>query len=265
MALLNLIPATSGKVFIDNQDISNFKNLNKNEKLKLRKKAQIIFQDPYSSLNPRLTLNKTLEIPMLVHGLGNAAERKDRVAYLLEKVGFSPEQGNRLPHQFSGGQRQRIGIARALSVNPQIIIGDEPVSALDVSIQAQIINLLVELQKEFNLSYIIIAHDLAVVEYISDRIAVMYLGKIIETAPRNEFYSNPMHPYTQALLSAVPVADPTRISNRIILKGDVPSPRNLPKGCAFHQRCPVKMKQCEIETPELKELPNGHLVSCWRT
>ncbi|MGD9219252.1 MAG: ABC transporter ATP-binding protein, partial [Desulfobacterales bacterium] len=183
--------------------------------------------------------------------------------YLLEKVGLRPEQGRRYPHEFSGGQRQRIGIARALALNPQVIIGDEPVSALDVSIQAQIINLLIDLQQEFNLSYIIIAHDLAVVEHICDRIAVMYLGKVVETASYHNVYTNPKHPYTQALLSAIPVADPKAKKERMILKGDVPSPINPPSGCAFHPRCPHRMDACDQETPELKDIGDNHLVACY--
>jgi oligopeptide/dipeptide ABC transporter ATP-binding protein len=198
----------------------------------------------------------------LYNGIYHGAERKERVAYLLEKVGLTPEQGRRYPHEFSGGQRQRIGVARALALNPQVIIGDEPVSALDVSIQAQIINLLIDLQDEFQLSYIIISHDLAVVEYICDRIAVMYLGKIVETAAYRDTYANPKHPYTQALLSAVPVPELGTKSQRIILGGDVPSPINPPSGCRFHPRCPHCMDICPLEEPELKDLANEHWVAC---
>ena len=223
----------------------------------------MIFQDPYSSLNPRMTVNKILRDPMEIHNVYPGAERNERIAYLLEKVGLRPEQGRRYPHEFSGGQRQRIGIARALALNPQVIIGDEPVSALDVSIQAQIINLLIDLQHEFHLSYIIIAHDLAVVEHICDRIAGMYLGKIVETAAYNQVYNDPKHPYTRALLSAIPVADPRIKKERMILKGDVPSPINPPPGCAFHPRCPHRMDACDQAAPELKDIGDKHQVACY--
>ena len=229
----------------------------------LKKEIQMIFQDPYSSLNPRMTVNQILRDPMEIHGMYPGTERNDRIAYLLEKVGLRPEQGRRYPHEFSGGQRQRIGIARALALNPQVIIGDEPVSALDVSIQAQIINLLIELQQEFNLSYIIIAHDLAVVEHLCDRIAVMYLGKVVETAAYNLIYTNPRHPYTKALLSAIPVADPRAKKERMVLRGDVPSPINPPSGCAFHPRCAHRMDVCDKETPGLKDVGDHHAVACF--
>jgi oligopeptide/dipeptide ABC transporter ATP-binding protein len=259
LAILRLIEPTDGQVMFQGKDIAHN---TKQERLTLRRQMQIIFQDPYSSLNPRMTLNRTLSDPMKIHGLYDAAERKDRVAYLLEKVGLTPEQGRRYPHEFSGGQRQRIGVARALALNPQVIIGDEPVSALDVSIQAQIINLLIDLQDEFNLSYIIISHDLAVVEYICDRIAVMYLGKIVEMTVYRDIYNSPQHPYTQALLSAVPVPDLNAKSERIILGGDVPSPINPPSGCRFHPRCPKRMDICPQEEPQLKNLGGGHWVAC---
>jgi oligopeptide/dipeptide ABC transporter ATP-binding protein len=210
-----------------------------------------------------MTVNQILRDPMEIHGMYPGTESKERIAYLLEKVGLRPEQGRRYPHEFSGGQRQRIGIARALALNPQVIIGDEPVSALDVSIQAQIINLLVDLQQEFHLSYIIIAHDLAVVEHICDRIAVMYLGKIVETAAYNNVYADPKHPYTRALLSAIPVADPRVKKERMILEGDVPSPINPPSGCAFHPRCPHRMDVCDQEAPELKDSGGNHMVACY--
>jgi oligopeptide/dipeptide ABC transporter ATP-binding protein len=259
LAILRLIEPTDGRVVFQGKDISR---MTKQEKQNLRRKMQIIFQDPYSSLNPRMTLNRTLSDPMKIHGIYNGAERKERVAYLLEKVGLTPEQGRRYPHEFSGGQRQRIGVARALVLNPQVIVGDEPVSALDVSIQAQIINLLIDLQDEFKLSYIIISHDLAVVEYICDRIAVMYLGKIMEMAAYRDIYANPKHPYTQALLSAVPVPDLSAKSKRIILGGDVPSPINPPSGCRFHPRCPHCMDICPQEEPELNNLADEHWVAC---
>ena len=259
LAILHLIEPTDGQVIFQGKNISQN---TKAERLKLRREMQIIFQDPYSSLNPRMTLNRTLSDPMKIHGLYHGSERQDRVAYLLEKVGLTPEQGRRYPHEFSGGQRQRIGVARALALNPQVIIGDEPVSALDVSIQAQIINLLIDLQDEFNLSYIIISHDLAVVEYICDRIAVMYLGKIVEMADYRQVYTNPKHPYTQALLSAVPVPDLNAKSKRIILGGDVPSPINPPSGCRFHPRCPECMDICAHEEPQLKNLGQDRWVAC---
>jgi oligopeptide/dipeptide ABC transporter ATP-binding protein len=259
LAILRLIEPTDGQVFFQGKDISQN---TKQERQTLRRKMQIIFQDPYSSLNPRMTLNRTLSDPMKIHGLYHGSERQDRVAYLLEKVGLTPEQGRRYPHEFSGGQRQRIGVARALALNPQIIIGDEPVSALDVSIQAQIINLLIDLQDEFKLSYIIISHDLAVVEYICDRIAVMYLGKIVEMCAYRDIYTRPKHPYTQALLSAVPVPDLNAKSERIILGGDVPSPINPPAGCRFHPRCPECMDICSREEPQLKNLGGDHWVAC---
>ena len=262
LAVLNLVPKTGGRITFMDKDISDRSTLDRPTRLKLRQQMQIIFQDPFSSLNPRTTLDKVLDTPMKIHGLYSEKERRERVAYLLEKVGLTAEQGRRYPHEFSGGQRQRIGIARALALNPSIIIGDEPVSALDVSIQAQIINLLVDLQKEFDLSYIFIAHDLAVVEHISDRIAVMYLGKIVETATYQALYAHPLHPYTQALLSAIPIPDPRAKRRRIILKGDVPSPRRPPSGCTFHPRCPKRMDICDREIPRLKIISPGHEVAC---
>jgi oligopeptide/dipeptide ABC transporter ATP-binding protein len=260
LAILNLVRPTSGEVLFQGKDVSQ---VSKSDIKSLKKEMQIIFQDPYSSLNPRMTVNQIINDPMEIHGMFTGSERKERIAYLLEKVGLSSEQGRRYPHEFSGGQRQRIGIARALALNPQLIIGDEPVSALDVSIQAQIVNLLVDLQEEFQLSYIIIAHDLAVVEHICNRIAVMYLGKVVETASYQDLYTTPKHPYTQALLSAIPIANPDTKKERIILKGDVPSPINPPSGCHFHPRCNKKMEICHKEVPALKDVEKEHRVACF--
>ena len=259
MAVLRLTPPTGGRVWWKSHDMAE---MSAAELRQMRKDAQIIFQDPYSSLNPRMTIRQILSDPMDVHGVYRGPEREDRLNFLMETVGLSPEQGNRYPHEFSGGQRQRIGIARALALDPQVIVGDEPVSALDVSIQAQIINLLKELKTEFDLSMIIISHDLAVVEYICDRIVVMYLGKVIETAPFAELYGNPKHPYTQALLSAVPVPDPTREKHRIVLEGDVPSPIHPPPGCRFHTRCSERMPICEQVEPQMTRFRKGHMAAC---
>jgi oligopeptide/dipeptide ABC transporter ATP-binding protein len=260
LAVLRLIEPSAGTVRFGDVDITA---MSTSELRSLKKEIQMIFQDPYSSLNPRMTVNQILSDPMEIHGMYPGTERKDRIAYLLEKVGLTPEQGRRYPHEFSGGQRQRIGVARALALNPQVIIGDEPVSALDVSIQAQIINLLIDLQQEFQLSYIIIAHDLAVVEHICDRIAVMYLGKIVEASGYKNVYAHPKHPYTQALLSAIPVADPRAKKERMILKGDVPSPINPPDGCAFHPRCRHRMDICDKKVPMLKDVGGTHAVACY--
>lgn len=259
MAVMGLTPVTGGRVLFGDRDLASMSRADLKE---LRRSMQLIFQDPYSSLNPRMTVNQILSDPMDVHGMYPGSERKDRLAFLLGVVGLTPEQGRRYPHEFSGGQRQRIGIARALALDPSILIGDEPVSALDVSIQAQIINLLLELKSEFGLSMIIISHDLAVVEYLCDRILVMYLGKVIEEAPFEPLYQTPRHPYTQALLSAAPVSDPLRDKKRILLKGDVPSPINPPSGCRFHTRCPECMEICSKVEPEFVTMLEGHRVAC---
>jgi len=259
MAVTQLIPITSGTVAWKGRDM---RELSRSGLRKLRREMQLIFQDPYSSLNPRMNVDEILSDPMDVHGMFTGRQRRDRLAFLLETVGLSPDQGRRYPHEFSGGQRQRIGIARALALDPSVIIGDEPVSALDVSIQAQIINLLMDLKANFDLSLIIISHDLAVVEYICDRIVVMYLGKVMETAVYRDLYGSPKHPYTRALLSAVPVPDPLHKKERIILKGDVPSPINPPSGCRFHTRCPERMDICDKTVPEMIDFGNGHTAAC---
>jgi len=258
-SILRLIEPTEGKVTFEDTDITN---VNSEQMRKLRKDMQIIFQDPYASLNPRHTVEKIVGEPLLVHGIKSAKERKERVQELLEVVGLSAYHASRYPHQFSGGQRQRIGIARALANNPKLIICDEPVSALDVSIQSQILNLMEELRDQFNLTYIFIAHDLSVVKHISDRIGVMYLGRMVELTDKDKLYDDPKHPYTQALLSAVPLPDPDLEKERIILKGDVPSPANPPSGCAFHTRCPHAMDICKEIRPEFKPVEDNHFVAC---
>lgn len=258
-SILRLIEPTAGQVLFDGKDVTA---MSKEELRRMRRDMQIVFQDPFASLNPRHTVEKILEEPLIVHGMGNAQERKKRVAHLLEVVGLSAYHAKRYPHQFSGGQRQRIGIARALAVNPKLIVADEPVSALDVSIQSQVLNLLQDLQKEFDLTYIFIAHDLSVVKHICDRVGVMYLGRVVELADKNQLYANPKHPYTQALLSAVPLPDPEAKIERIILQGDVPSPANAPKGCAFHTRCSAVMDICKTERPPFKDGGQGHFVAC---
>ena len=260
LAIMRLIAPTGGAVFFKGENITRAK---KSKVRVLRKDMQIIFQDPYSSLNPRMTVNQILADPMINYGLYPGKQQPERIAFLLEKVGLSPEHGRRYPHEFSGGQRQRIGVARALALDPQIIVGDEPVSALDVSIQAQIINLLIDLQEEFDLTYIIIAHDLAVVEHICNQVAVMYLGKIVEYGTYRDVYKDPKHPYTQALLSAIPVPDPEASRHRIILTGDVPSPIRPPPGCHFHPRCSFRMGICDKHEPQLKDIGSGHVVSCF--
>ncbi|MCY4232084.1 MAG: ATP-binding cassette domain-containing protein, partial [Alphaproteobacteria bacterium] len=236
--------------------------LSKTDMRSVRREMQIIFQDPYSSLNPRMSAGDIVGELLRVHGLGTVAERQDWVASLFERVGLSHAQMKSFPHEFSGGQRQRIGIARALALNPKLIVGDEPVSALDVSIQAQVINLLMDLQREFRLSYLFVAHDLAVVEHISHRIAVMYLGRIVEYTDKRTLFTNPQHPYTEALLSAVPVPDPQLRRKKMVLQGDVPSPINPPSGCHFHTRCPYAEERCRIESPALREIAPGHTVAC---
>lgn len=258
-SILRLIEPTEGQVLFEGKDVTA---MSKDELRKVRRDMQIVFQDPYASLNPRHTVERLLEEPMIVHGLGDAQERRERVHQLLNVVGLSAYHAKRYPHQFSGGQRQRIGIARALAVNPKLIVADEPVSALDVSIQSQVLNLLEDLQKEFHLTYIFIAHDLSVVRHICNRVGVMYLGRIVELADKDSLYDNPMHPYTQALLSAVPIPDPDVKKERIILQGDVSSPANAPKGCAFHTRCPHVMDICKSERPGLKEKTGNHFVAC---
>ena len=258
--ILKLIEPTSGTIRYDGNDITAFSRV---QMKRYRQQMQIIFQDPFSSLNPRHTVGAIIAAPLEIHHLVETAEKEDRIAGLLRKVGLSATVMRRYPHEFSGGQRQRIGIARALAVNPRLVIGDEPVSALDVSIQAQILNLMEDLQDELGLTYIMIAHDLSVIRHIADKIAVMYLGKIVEMASRAELYHNPLHPYTRALLSAVPIPDPERERQRIILKGDVPSPINPPTGCRFHPRCPQRFEPCDQMEPETKTLADGHDVACY--
>ena len=260
--ILQLQQQTSGEITFDGQKLNN---LNRNALRSIRKKMQVIFQDPYGSLDPRMTCGDIVGDPLVIHKLtSNKYEYQDKIAELLTLVGLNPNMADRYPHEFSGGQRQRIGIARALSVNPEFIVCDEPVSALDVSIQAQIITLLEELQAKFNLTYLFIAHDLSVVRHISDRVAVMYLGHIVEIADQTELYENPLHPYTKALLSAVPIPDPVieATRERIVITGELPSPMNPPTGCVFHTRCPIATNECQLEIPELVEVKKGHWVSC---
>jgi oligopeptide transport system ATP-binding protein len=257
--ILRLIEPTDGAIYFEGQNITN---LDKGAMRALRREMQIIFQDPYASLNPRMTVGSIIGEPLEIHKIAKGSEKEERVASLLQKVGLRAEDMRKYPHEFSGGQRQRIGIARALALNPKLIVCDEPVSALDVSIQAQVINLLEDLQAEFGLSYLFIAHNLNVVEHISNRVAVMYLGQIVELASDQELYKNPQHPYTEALLSAVPIPDPTVRKKRIILEGDVPSPINPPTGCHFHTRCMYKERICEEVEPEFKDIGGGHWVAC---
>ncbi len=250
---------TAGKITFNGNDILA---LSQKEIKSLRRKIQLIFQDPYASLNPRMSAGSIVGEPLTIHNILKGQKNTERVAQLMEVVGLSREQMGRYPHEFSGGQRQRIGIARALALNPDLIIADEPVSALDVSIQAQILNLLKDLQKEFDLTYLFISHDLSVVEHISDRVAVMYLGKIVELAEKKSLYDNPMHPYTQALLSAVPVPDPAHKKKRILLGGDIPSPTDPPQGCSFHPRCMYRMDICDKVAPTFDPRTTGHYVAC---
>ncbi|MFD3155579.1 ABC transporter ATP-binding protein [Haloimpatiens sp. FM7330] len=257
--ILRLWNKTSGKVYFKDKDIYK---LNKQELRKLRLKMQLIFQDPYSSLNPRLTVNEIVGESLKDHKICSKAEIHDRVIETIKTCGLAPYHIKRYPHEFSGGQRQRIGIARALILNPDFIVADEPVSALDVSIQSQIINLLQELQDKMGFSYLFISHDLSVVKHISHKVGVMYLGSMVEMAPKDELYKNPVHPYTKALLSAVPIPDPTIRRDRIILKGDLPSPSNPPSGCKFHTRCPYVTKKCKEQIPKYREIDKDHFVAC---
>ena len=261
--ILQLYKPTSGKVLYDGLDLAD---LTEDQMRPHRRDLQIIFQDPYASLNPRMTVGSIIAEPLEVHRLGNSKERRERVKHLLELVGLNPYFINRYPHEFSGGQRQRIGVARALALQPSFIVCDEPIAALDVSIQAQVVNLLEDLQDRFGLTYLFIAHDLSMVRHIADRTAVMYLGKIVELAERDKLYGNPQHPYARALLSAVPIPDPVkereREKKRIILEGDVPSPANPPTGCRFHTRCPIAEQRCREEEPEWRDLGGDHWVAC---
>jgi oligopeptide/dipeptide ABC transporter ATP-binding protein len=257
--LLRLVEPSAGTIRFEGRDITH---LPKEPMRRLRRHMQMIFQDPYSSLNPRMRVGRIIEEGMLVHGLGGSKERKERVGELLEVVGLRPEAAGRYPHAFSGGERQRIGIARALALLPRLIVADEPVSSLDVSVQAQILNLLMDLQASYGLTYLLISHDLRVVEHMSDRVCVMYLGRIVEIAPSASLYANPLHPYTHALLAALPVPDPNRRSSSGALPGDIPSPFAPPPGCCFHPRCPRRMEICVERAPLLREVRPGHFVAC---
>ncbi|MCI0849439.1 MAG: dipeptide ABC transporter ATP-binding protein [Chloroflexi bacterium] len=262
-AILQLYRPTEGSIKFGDVELTEIKG---GELRRMRRKMQMIFQDPYASLNPRMSVGAIVGEPLAIHGLAKGKDRRERVAELMRIVGLNPYYASRFPHEFSGGQRQRIGVARALAVEPDFIVADEPVSALDVSIQAQIINLLEDLQEQFGLTYLFIAHDLSVVRHISDRVAVMYLGKIMELTGRDELYENPLHPYTKALLSAVPIPDPDleKTRERIILTGDVPSPMRPPPGCVFHTRCPIAIDECRTELPEWREVSKDHWVACHR-
>lgn len=257
--ILSLEKPSAGRIFFEDADVAHLSGVGLKS---VRRKMQVIFQDPYSSLNPRRTVRNSIMEPLVIHNIGNRAQRKQKVCELIEEVGLRAEHAERYPHEFSGGQRQRIGIARALALNPKLIIADEPVSALDVSIRSQVLNLMKDLQRKYGLSYLFISHDLSVVEYISDRIAVMYLGKIVEIGPKRLVYDSPAHPYTEALLSSAPVPDPNARNRRIILRGDVPSPMAPPRGCRFHTRCNERVGLCSETEPTLKETDGGRLVAC---
>ncbi|MBL8049739.1 MAG: dipeptide ABC transporter ATP-binding protein [Anaerolineales bacterium] len=258
--VMRLVEPTSGEISFEGQNITR---MNSRQLKPLRRDMQIIFQDPYASLNPRMPIGESVMEGLQIHNIGRPKDRWEVVINMLKKVGLEEYHARRYPHEFSGGQRQRIGIARALALNPKFIVCDEPVSALDVSIQSQVLNILKDLQNEFGLTYLFIAHNLSVVEHISDRVAVMYLGKMVELTDRDSLYREPLHPYTQALLSAIPVAHPNAKRGRTILKGDVPSPLNPPKGCRFHTRCPIAVEKCGQVEPEFREVRPGHFVACW--
>jgi oligopeptide/dipeptide ABC transporter ATP-binding protein len=260
-SMLRLIEPTSGEIFFEDVNILALRGA---EIKRMRRNVQIIFQDPYASLDPRMPIGDSIGEGLRIHRIANPRERRDIVIQSLRSVGLEEYHARRYPHEFSGGQRQRIGIARALALRPKFIVCDEPVSALDVSIQSQVLNILSDLQKEFGLTYLFIAHNMSVVEHISHRVAVMYLGKVVEMAPKDELFRNPLHPYTQALMSAIPVADPKLKRERIILPGDVPSPQNPPRGCRFHPRCPIAVEHCSIEEPAFKEVSRDHWTACWR-
>lgn len=257
--IMRLLDPTSGEVVFENSDIAT---ISQRKMRPFRRDMQMVFQDPYASLNPRMSVGELIAEPMVVQNMLTKEERKQKVIELLDKVGLGPEAASKYPHEFSGGQRQRIGIARALAINPKFVIGDEPVSALDVSVQSQVLNLMDDLQEEFELTYLFIAHDLSVVKHISDRVGVMYLGRIVELADKDSLYDNPLHPYTKALLSAVPIADVNIKREKVKLKGELPSPSNPPTGCTFHTRCPDCFELCKQERPELVELESGHYVAC---
>jgi len=258
--MLRLIEPTSGSIRFEGEDVLRLRGA---ELKAMRRNMQIIFQDPYASLDPRMPVGESIAEGLKIHNIGTPRERYETTIEMMRKVGLEDYHARRYPHEFSGGQRQRIGIARALALRPRFIVCDEPVSALDVSIQSQVLNILKDLQAEFGLTYLFIAHNLSVVEHISDRVAVMYLGKMVELAAREEFFRNPLHPYTKALMSAIPIPDPTIRRERIILQGDVPSPLNPPKGCRFHPRCPIAVEQCKVDEPVFREAQPDHWVACW--